>query len=99
MHRFVVAVAHLHQVPRQFVRLRVALLDVSRKIAAVAANAIGVFVERFEQLQDFRELLFGQLIAVGQVAQAHLLRAELDEDFVQSGTSSSTYSTRFLRVI
>ncbi len=56
--RFVVAVADLDQMPRQFVRLRVPMLDVIGEVAAVPAQGVGVLVQRFEQFQDFRQLLF-----------------------------------------
>ena len=67
MYCFVIAFAHLDQMPRQIAGFLLAVLDIFRKIAAVTFQGIGVFVERFEQLQNFRELLLGKLLFVGKV--------------------------------
>ncbi len=55
----VIAVADFYQVPREFVGLRVSLLDVSGKIPAMTAQRICILIEGFEQLQDFGKLLLG----------------------------------------
>ena len=83
MHRFIVAFAHLDQVPRQVAGLFLAMLDVFREIAAVAFQGVGVFVERLEQFQNFRQLLLRQLLFVGKVLQPHFFRAQFDQNLVQ----------------
>ena len=83
MHRFVVAFAHLDQMPRQIAGLLLAMLDVIGEIAAVPFQGVGVFVERFEQFQNFRKLLLGKLLFVGKVFQPHFFRAEFEQDVVQ----------------
>ncbi len=62
-----------------------ALFDVLAEVAAVALEGARVFLEDDEQLEDFDELPFGELAAVGDVAQADILGAQLDEDAVQLG--------------
>ena len=63
--------------------IRVAPFQIFREIAAVPPQCVGIFVERFEQFQNLRELLLRELFTVRQVAQAHVLSAKLDENLVQ----------------
>ena len=59
------------------------MLDVGGKIAAMMSEGVGVFVERFEQFQDFRQLFLGKFLSAGKIAHANLFRAEFNQDFVQ----------------
>src|SRR5687767_15904206 len=80
MHRLRIALAHLYKMAWQRIALLIAMIDVIRKVAAVTSQRAGVLVKRFKQLQDFRELIFGKLFVVSQVAQPHFLGAKLDEN-------------------
>src|SRR6266566_1734315 len=83
MNAFLVALADSDQVLRQFVRRGMAMLEINGEIAAFAPQPVGVFVQRLEQLQDLAQLLFRELLSVLQVAQAHFLGTELNEDSIQ----------------
>ena len=83
MHRFLVALAHFDEVPRQFLGLLVPMLDVIREVPAMPPQGVRVFIERFQQLQDFRQLLLAELLAVGEVLESHFLRPDLNQDPVQ----------------
>ncbi len=54
MNRLFVALADIDQVLGQFVRLRMAMLQVIREISAFAAQPIGILIQGFEQTQDLR---------------------------------------------
>ena len=60
-----------------------AFFHIIAKIAAVTADDCRVFVERFEQLQNFFELLRRELAPVREVFQLHFLRADLQQNVVQ----------------
>src|SRR5688572_13761571 len=46
------------------------------------ADGIGELVERLEQLENFRELVFRELAAILQVAQADFIRPKLNQDLI-----------------
>ena len=91
----VVAVADLDEVAGQLARDRMAVLDVIAEIAAVPAEGADVFVERGEQLEDFHELLFRKLLVVGEVVEADVFAAQLDEYFAEFGVVVHVFDTLF----
>ena len=95
MDRFVVAIAHLDEVAGQLAGLGMAVLDVIAEIAAVAAEGLNVFVEGRKQVEDFGQLLFGKLLVGGQVVEAHVLAAQLDEDLVELGVAIHVFDAFF----
>jgi hypothetical protein len=82
MDRFIVAIAHLDQVARQLVRRGWRRSMYSPKSPPCRRSACTYLSSDSSKFQDFGQLLFRQLLAGRQVAQADILRAELDEDFV-----------------
>ena len=48
MDALIVAIAHLYQMARQFVGDGIAFLHIIPKIAAVTANRLHIFIQRFQ---------------------------------------------------
>ena len=68
MHRLVVAFPHFDQMLRQFMRRRMATLQINRKVAAFSAQPVRVLIQRFEQFEYLAQLLERKLCAVLQVS-------------------------------
>ena len=81
--RLLVAFAHLDEMPRQFVRARVALGEVVAEIAAVPRDGAGELVERVEHLENFDQRAVGDDLVVGKILQLHVVAAELDQHLVE----------------
>jgi hypothetical protein len=80
---FLIAMAHAHHVGGHRARLLVARLDVALEITTIAPDHVAQARQRREQFEDGFELLRLDQVAKLEIAQLHVLRAELDEDAIQ----------------
>ena len=82
MDRLLISFAHLDEVNGEGV-VHVALLHIVREVPALPLDEGRVFVQRLQQREDFLQLLRRELAPVGQILQAHFLRAVLQQDAIE----------------
>src|ERR1700722_19376756 len=96
MNRFVIAFADFDDENRERAFLA-ALLDVITEIAALTTDERRVFVERFEQRQNFFELLRRKFTTVRKIFQLHFFRAVLQQDAVELNVVINVIGLPFAR--
>ena len=85
------------EIVRQFGSFRVAMLEVSFEVRAVAADDVGKFGHRHEQTEYLLEAVGFDFGAVGDVAQADLAGAEFEQDSVHFGIALHILLALFAR--
>ena len=98
--RFLVAITDLYEVGRQLVAdLASRSIEEILEIAAVSPDRLAQLGQFFKRLEDVFQLRGRDFLVVGEIFQTSRPRRLSEIRILFSCTSSSTYSSRFLRLI